>query len=348
VVNLYINVEQLPTDGKVAAVLCVGGPVKYKIKSNSHVTDAFLKEVVCPGIFKHFENDGNNKIGHVLALPLLWAAHQPGLEHMMSNLVRLRIKDGCNTIRGDNAADWNPVEKVPLVITRVENQLVIDELMSRGQDQAGGHEAPLAAANIQGNREHLQAVLNQVHHLRQEITELGQQLAESDTHLWNRVSNRLTVMSNNINRLRAAAPFAAVVAEPAAEPAPATHPVITIPAGQPGAPVRQPRPAPVVTLSSSPATIHDLWSEWTHGIGGRKPASQFTTRDKHAAGRSTYSRRNNVWRIIKRLVDAGIDSDVACDRIYQAYGHNKCVNAIIKCIYDDRRLGRGVHPNLLV
>jgi Transcriptional activator of glycolytic enzymes len=344
---LYINVEQLPTDGKVAAVLCVGGPVKYKLKNNSHVTDQFLKDVVCPGIFKHFENDSNNKIGHVLALPLLWAAHQPGLEHMMSNLVRMRIKEGYNGIRGDNDADWNPVEKVPLVITRVENQLVIDELVARGLDEAGAQEAPLAAANIQGTREHLQAVLNQVHHLRQEVTGLGQQLAESDTQLWNRVSTRLTVMSDNINRLRAAAPFAAVVNAEAAV-APAANLAIAIPAGQPGAPVQPTRPAPVVTLSPSPKSLHDLWTEWTHGIGGRKPASQFTTRDKMAAGRFTYSRRNQVWRIIQRLVNAGIDSDVACDRMYQAYGHNKGVNAIIKCIYDDRRQGRGVHPNLRV
>jgi hypothetical protein len=69
---------------------------------------------------------------------------------------------------------------------------------------------------------------------------------------------------------------------------------------------------------------------------------------KAAAGRSLYSRRNQVWRIIRRLVDAGIDADVACDRFYQAYGHTKGVNAIIQCIYDDRRLGRGVHPNLRV
>jgi hypothetical protein len=124
-VNLYISVEQLPTDGRVVAILCVGGPIKYKIKTNSHLTDAFLKDVVCPGIFKHFENDPNNKIGTVLALPLLWAAHQPGLEHLMSNVVRMQIKEGYNQICGDNDVDWNPVEKVPLVITRVENQLVM-------------------------------------------------------------------------------------------------------------------------------------------------------------------------------------------------------------------------------
>jgi hypothetical protein len=38
VVNLYINVKQLPTYGKVAGVLCVGQPVKYKLKAGSGVT----------------------------------------------------------------------------------------------------------------------------------------------------------------------------------------------------------------------------------------------------------------------------------------------------------------------
>jgi hypothetical protein len=283
----------------------------------------------------------------VLALPLLWAAHQPGLEHMLSNVVRMRIKEGYNEIRGDNDPDWNPVEKVPLVVTRVENQLVIDELLARAPDQAGNDGAPLqAAANLQGNREQLQSVLNQIHHLRQEVVQLGQHLAESDTQLWNRVANRFTSMNNKIDRLRAAAPFAAVV-EPD-DGAPANPPVIVIPAGQPGAAPPPRGPAPVVTLSDSPNSIHDLWVEWTHGIGGRKPASQFTVLDKRAAGKFTYSRRNQVWRIIRRLVDSGIDSDIACDRFYQAYGHTKSVTAIIQCIYDDRRHGRGVHPNLRV
>jgi Transcriptional activator of glycolytic enzymes len=109
-----------------------------------------------------------------------------------------------------------------------------------------------------------------------------------------------------------------------------------------------PTVAPPATLSPSPASIHDLWAEWTRGIGGQKPASQFTTRDKEAAGRCTFSRRNNVWRIIKRLVDAGINADVACNCFYQAYGQTKGVSAIIQCVLDDRTLGRGVHPNLRV
>jgi Transcriptional activator of glycolytic enzymes len=95
----------------------------------------------------------------------------------------------------------------------------------------------------------------------------------------------------------------------------ANAPQIAISAGQAGAAAPQ-TVVPPVTLSSSPATIHDWWAEWTHGIGGRKPASQFRTRDKQAANRSTFLRRNNVWQIIKRPVDAGIDADVAYDHFY--------------------------------
>jgi Transcriptional activator of glycolytic enzymes len=152
-------------------------------------------------------------------------------------------------------------------------------------------------------------------------------------------------MANNINRLRAAAPFAALVVEPVAQGN--ANPVIAIPAGQPDA-VAPPTPPRVATLSPASKLIHELWTEWTHGIGGRKPASQFTTKDKMAAGRFLFSRRNEVWRLIRRMVDAGIDADVACDCFYQAYGHTKGASAIIQCIYDDRRQGRGIHPNLSV
>ena len=44
----YINVEQLPTDGRVASVLCVGGPVKYKTKPGLNLMWQFIKDCVIP------------------------------------------------------------------------------------------------------------------------------------------------------------------------------------------------------------------------------------------------------------------------------------------------------------
>jgi hypothetical protein len=87
VVNLYINVKQLPTDGKVAGVLCVGQPVKYKLKAGSGVTRDWLLTYVVPGIRDHYDTDSNHRIADVLALPLLCACLNPDLEHLMSKAV---------------------------------------------------------------------------------------------------------------------------------------------------------------------------------------------------------------------------------------------------------------------
>lgn len=54
IVNRYINPSQLPIDAKVAAALCGEGPVWYKVKADSGVTDQFLKEFVVPGIVHFF------------------------------------------------------------------------------------------------------------------------------------------------------------------------------------------------------------------------------------------------------------------------------------------------------
>ena len=92
-VNLYINVQQLPTDGKVAAILCVGQPVKYKLKPNTAITHDWLLTKVVPHIQQLYANDAANKIADVLALPLLYAAMEPGCEDLMSTAVTIEVFD---------------------------------------------------------------------------------------------------------------------------------------------------------------------------------------------------------------------------------------------------------------
>jgi hypothetical protein len=121
VVNRYISVEQLPTDAKLAGILAVGGPVRYKLKADSHVSNSFLQGIVTPKMHEHFGADQSNTIADVLELPLLWACHEPTLAHMIDHAVRIRIQKGYNSIRGANPETYNPVIKVPLHISRVEN-----------------------------------------------------------------------------------------------------------------------------------------------------------------------------------------------------------------------------------
>jgi hypothetical protein len=92
------------------------------------------------------------------------------------------------------------------------------------------------------------------------------------------------------------------------------------------------------TLSPLPRTLYDLWVEYTTGIGGRKAARDFTALEQ---GRDKYRfyRRKHVWDIVSNLVNAGVNSRVAVDRIYSHYGANKSVTKVIKDIMADKRNG---------
>jgi hypothetical protein len=116
---------------------------------------------------------------------------------------------------------------------------------------------------------------------------------------------------------------------------------------------QQPASAPMVknfggggTLSPTPRTLYDLWVEYITGIGGRKPACDFTAQEQ---GRDKYRfyRRKHVWDIVVNLVNAGVQARVAIDRIYNHYGANMSVSNIIKDIMRDKRNG-GLPQALMV
>ena len=49
----------------------------------------------------------------------------------------------------------------------------------------------------------------------------------------------------------------------------------------------------------------------------------------------------------KHLVDVGITSDMAIDRVYVVYGAQTSVVKIINAIIDDKKRG-GLNPNLVI
>ena len=372
VVNRYINVEQLPTDGHVASILAIGGPVKYKARAGSGFTHQFLMQHVVPGIHQHY-GDASNRIAEVLALPLLWAAFQPGLEHMMSAPVRARIRIQYELIRPDDYhADWNPVSKVPLIVTRVENTLVIDELAVINVDGAPDAPAPpqvqeqqvVHAQALHGHTAQLQMCLNQVHLCRQQVSEAQAATQQGMAELKGWMNIKFETQTRNLNKLRQAAHFAPAPRANGDNDGPAVQQQgfvggAGIPAGDAAVDLnnddsRGP-PRATATLSTGPKSVHDLWQEYQHGIGGRLPARRFRPSERGRC-KNTYSRRNLVWKIVKDMILAGLDADVACDRIYQAYGHNKSVSYIIDRIYRDKREAGGKdapgeswkHPNLRV
>jgi hypothetical protein len=102
--------------------------------------------------------------------------------------------------------------------------------------------------------------------------------------------------------------------------------------------------AMLATLMPPPRSLHDLWSEDLHGVGGRKPARLFSYTER---GRSKhrYSRRKIVWDTVLGLVRQGHTSKLAIDKIYGVYGGQTSVTKIINGLKRDKNDGT-LSPNL--
>jgi hypothetical protein len=95
----------------------------------------------------------------------------------------------------------------------------------------------------------------------------------------------------------------------------------------------------ISTLSPNPRSLRELWLEYKFGTDGRKPAEQFTTREKN-----TSSRLKQMYYRMGRLIRGGETVDTATMKIRQCYGQQLSVTAIINKMIADRK--NGGHPNL--
>jgi len=387
VVNLYINVKQLPTDGKVSGVLCVGQPVKYKLKPNSGITRDWLLTNVVPGIRDHFDTDSNNRIADVLALPLLFACLDPELEHLMSQEVMERVEAAWHQLRmgTDHPIDWNPVEKVVLQVHRYENSLVIDELLSFGDNGGGGTGGGgdlMVANQVAGNQQQLGIIVNQLHQVKMKQAEDRQAMETGISALRSYTQYQFTTVHRTLGRMLHQAPTRRV-ARPAAA-AEARHlagnggrggggnggrgaPPVGGGAGRGGngagrggngagrglggylaarIPASRRLVANDANLSKTPRHLHDLWREWTDGLFNNKPASQLNPTERGGRLKHTYAKRKHVWDVIKRFTDKGISHITAIATIEQAYGPGKSVTYYINCLKKDKKTGG--HPSLTV
>ena len=340
VVNLYINVKQLPTDGKVAAILCVGQPVKYKLKPDTGVTRDWLLTNVVPGIEEHFSDDPANRIAAVLALPLLFACLDPIANRILSPAVVGRVRANWNThcVQHELPQDWNPVEKVVLQVHRYENQLVIDELIVIPDGAGGGDgnqpDALLVANRAAGNQQQLCILTNQVHQLKLDLAQVKMELSTAIAESRNYNERQLTLLHKTLGKLLHQAPTRRVANRPANA---ATAAGVAAATERQFVPMR-------AALSKCPRNLHDLWKEWTDGLEGNKPASQLKASERGGKTRYVYFNRKFVWDIIKKFTDKNISHLTAIDCIEAAYGRNKSVTHYIACLRRDKKTGG--HPNL--
>lgn len=81
-----------------------------------------------------------------------------------------------------------------------------------------------------------------------------------------------------------------------------------------------------------------MWEEYMRGIGGRKPAKDFTAKERGAV-KYTYSLRKPFWNLVNRMIRAGYSSDAAIEKIYECYPRGWMTSKIIQQIRTDERAG---------
>ena len=92
-----------------------------------------------------------------------------------------------------------------------------------------------------------------------------------------------------------------------------------------------------------------MCTEYEFGIGGRKPAKDWTIAERgNKKQKQTYYRRNCIWKLQLHLINKGHRIESANKEIRKTYGQNTSVTNIAKAIVTDRsryKAHGGLHPN---
>lgn len=307
----YADVVLPWPDIKTASTLCIGGICKYNLKQGCGLSDEWLIEHVTPAIRERF-GDG---VAAILAKPLLWACQDAECASMVPGSIRTRVLNALVNVAQQSSlsSGENCVEKVLTVANEADGEVFFDEV----RDVAGGTGGTgrSAAGNTDGEwKNAMYAKVSSVEH-----TVVGNQNSMASHHA--QYNKRLDRMDANIKRI----------------------------AVMPGARIRSTmggasgiRARASANLMNCPKDLYILWAEYEVGVGGNKPARQFTAAERGKV-KFKYSRRKNVWDVIDIMISAGNTSDVAIERIYTVYGQQP-VNKIIDELRQAKKAGG--HPML--
>ena len=338
--DAYDDVELPYPDAKVANKLCIGGPCFYLLANEQANGDnlpgdndanvnstVMIKTFLLSNVVPNLRRRMSESCCFILGKALLWYIYSTN--NIVPQDFRDRVKRELNEIlraAGDvnvDNPDFNPVRKVPVVVSGDEGSVFIEvideEILAMGGNNriAGGT----------GIREQLLTLQSGISQLRQDVHDIKlTQGVDRATIL-----NQLTMMNKNIKRIGN---------QPGRMLASATdrrNENLNLLAGVVvhRADVQEP---PIASLSPMPRNLYELWREYTHGIGGRKAAENFSHQEKGRV-KHKYHRRNVVWKIISGMVKLGFTAETAIDRIYMIYGAPTSVTNIINGIKRDKKAG---------
>ena len=330
-VDIYIDINVPLPDAQAAAKLCgPSGACKYSLRKNTHISNSWLLRSATPGIQEAFGTD----VAKTLALPLLWAAfddHRVDMLHLDSPpaphidpLLKQRILEAYVSEYGAVTDDLpNPVLRVNIIPQGHGAQLNMMELHRDPDDETEENENE--PRSDMPNEEATTAIISQQITTHRRVEEVTSQLMNE----LGRISLGFSRQFSNIHRA-----IKRIALQPVLRPARSrTGSSISDQSTN----VNGGRECHA-RLYRGVKNLWDLWQEYEYGLGGNKPARDFT-RQERGHVKFVYSRRKVFWEVMCKLVRAGHTSDSAIDLIYDIYGQNRGVTEILRRLAIDRRNG---------
>ena len=78
------------------------------------------------------------------------------------------------------------------------------------------------------------------------------------------------------------------------------------------------------------------------GIGGRKPAKDFTLAERGKVKHKYY--KKGFWDLVQKMINSSLSVNLAIDKVYDAYGYLGSITKILRMIKKDK--SRGGHPQM--
>ena len=319
-VDVYISLTLPFPDAEVASKLAgPKGPCKYVMKSNApQITDEALVAAMAPNIKRFMGHD----VALVLAKALLWATFADDEENfiIMPKVMRERYITALARF-GFSAGGENPVERVRYFVQPDGNNVRFVDSVCSSNDV--GH-----SGNPYSFADNDNVLVSEMTAFRDEMRDMFMRLS-ADQSQTNRDVKRFEALFKRYSAMPGRRVAPAGLGNSTSNSTGTTGNIT----------------GPPAKLCSRPQNLYVVWEEYITGIGGNKPAKQFTSTERGAV-KHVYSKRKGFWDLVQRMVNNGYTAQVSVDRIYAVYGQDKPVSYILKKILADKK-NNHVHPQFV-
>lgn len=274
----------------------------------------------------HIATKFGHRVGAILGRALLFTVCDVEARKFLPDNLYARLRTRYDAIK---VSDDNPIEKKAVVIYAVGGRLMIDEVDNNENNEA-------ARGTHDENQGTMKAMLAQNQALRIAVAELSVVLRQQHDFIKNELSRMKTTIRRFANRPAQSIGGIGGYFAPRRQ-------------GQQGQQENNDdnsNPSNDIiddnfniipftsTLCTKPRDLFQLWEEYEFGVGGRKAAKRFSTRERGRV-KYKYHRRKVVWDKIKELIRRGHSHHTAIDEIYRIYGEQSTVTQIINTMRQD-------------